>query len=948
MVGLVGALLTALVVGVSSAPAFGDSGCPTAVAATLVSGNYEIDTPAKLQWLKDTGSKSSNYKLTADVNMTGCTWSTGIGSGATPFSGVFDGNSKTISNLTISGSAYVGLFSYLSGSVSNLTLMSPSITVSSQFAAALVGDLKSGGSVSNITVTNVSVSTVQGYSGGVVAYSRAGSTVDNVTVSGTVSSPAGVGGGVVATAEGSLTNLTSSVTVTGSFNLGGLAGSVNNSGSVSNSSASGSVTGSSSQVGGAVGSAAGTSPTCGTITNVTASGTVQASIYAGGVLGYGNCYFIYRSSSSSTVTASSNHAGGIVGYDNFPGRVEKSYFTGSVTATESVGGIAGLSRSVIVDSWSSGSVTATSSTNGGRAGGLVGWFRNTGGAYPNAEITRSYARGAVTPPSGGSSTVGGLVGDYSSGTITSGLWDTQTTGQSTSQGTGAKGYTSQQLKDYVLYDADNLNWDVTDGISSGNGVSTGTFWSVCSGANSGYPFLTRQGLSGTCRPTMAYNGNGNTGGSAPSDGSTPYTAGDTVTVLGNTGTLTKTSAVFTGWNTKADGSGMAYTSSDTFTINAPVMLFAQWASSQSITYNSNGGTGSISATTGVSGTTVTLSSGSGFSRTGYVLSRWDTTSAGTGTSYSKSQSITMPGGGLTLYAVWTANATTTTAPSTTTTVPSTTTTVSGSTTTVSGATSTTSPALAGSGGSGGGVVDPVVTTLPNGPVIPGTSTTVVSTATTVKNTGGGTATTSPAGGATVGSSTTTTEAASQAGGQDDADVPDVDGVGPGQVGATVNGAPVVATVEESGGSLVVKVGGLLLRYTLTSPDGLRRTVSSASALQVFAGDALQVDFEGFGNDGTAQAWLVPGNTQIGRTVLTNGRGSVRGTVPTDASSGPRRIVTRAETPMGEPVVVAYGVTVTNTGTGSSPWSRILLVVVGLAILSGLLIPAARRRRQEEN
>ena len=119
-------------------------------------------------------------------------------------------------------------------------------------------------------------------------------------------------------------------------------------------------------------------------------------------------------------------------------------------------------------------------------------------------------------------------------------------------------------------------------------------------------------------------------------------------------------------------------------------------------------------------------------------------------------------------------------------------------------------------------------------------------------------------------------------------------------------------------------------------------------LQVFAGDALQVDFEGFGNDGTAQAWLVPGNSQIGRTVLTNGRGSVRGTVPTEASSGPRRIVTQAETPMGEPVVVAYGVTVTNTGTGSSPWSRILLVVVGLAILSGLLIPAARRRRQEEN
>jgi hypothetical protein len=135
---------------------------------------------------------------------------------------------------------------------------------------------------------------------------------------------------------------------------------------------------------------------------------------------------------------------------------------------------------------------------------------------------------------------------------------------------------------------------------------------------------------------------------------------------------------------------------------------------------------------------------------------------------------------------------------------------------------------------------------------------------------------------------------------------------------------------------------------LTSPDGLRRTVSSASALQLFSGDAVQVDFEGFGNDSTAQAWLVPGNTQIGSAVLTNGRGTVRGAVPTDASSGQRRIVTRAETPMGEPVLVAYGVTVTNTGSGGSAWSRILLVVVGLAVLSGLLIPAARRRRQEQD
>ena len=80
------------------------------------------------------------------------------------------------------------------------------------------------------------------------------------------------------------------------------------------------------------------------------------------------------------------------------------------------------------------------------------------------------------------------------------------------------------------------------------------------------------------------------------------------------------------------------------------------SSSQSITYDTNGGSGSISATTGNTNASVSLSNGSGFSRTGYTLSRWDTSTTGVGTSYTLGQSgVTMPSGGLSLYAVWSAN-----------------------------------------------------------------------------------------------------------------------------------------------------------------------------------------------------------------------------------------------------------------------------------------------------
>ncbi len=86
--------------------------------------------------------------------------------------------------------------------------------------------------------------------------------------------------------------------------------------------------------------------------------------------------------------------------------------------------------------------------------------------------------------------------------------------------------------------------------------------------------------------TVTYDGNGNDGGTAPTD-STSYSDGDTVTVLGNTGSLTLTDYVWGGWNTASDGSGTSYVESDTFTISADVTLYALWVTTtiSGFTYN---------------------------------------------------------------------------------------------------------------------------------------------------------------------------------------------------------------------------------------------------------------------------------------------------------------------------------------------------------------------------
>src|SRR5262249_50821003 len=69
-----------------------------------------------------------------------------------------------------------------------------------------------------------------------------------------------------------------------------------------------------------------------------------------------------------------------------------------------------------------------------------------------------------------------------------------------------------------------------------DGIRVATSWSEAASSSTTY--------------TITYNGNGNTGGSAPTDG-TVYTSGATVTVLG-AGNLTKNGNSFIGWNTAAD------------------------------------------------------------------------------------------------------------------------------------------------------------------------------------------------------------------------------------------------------------------------------------------------------------------------------------------------------------------------------------------------------------
>lgn len=76
--------------------------------------------------------------------------------------------------------------------------------------------------------------------------------------------------------------------------------------------------------------------------------------------------------------------------------------------------------------------------------------------------------------------------------------------------------------------------------------------------------------------TVTYDANGATGGTVPADSNT-YTEASSITVLDNTGALSKDGYVFAGWNTAADGSGTACAPGVALTVgDGNIILYAVW------------------------------------------------------------------------------------------------------------------------------------------------------------------------------------------------------------------------------------------------------------------------------------------------------------------------------------------------------------------------------------
>ena len=332
---------------------------------------------------------NKHFKLMADIDLGDSTDLPVIGTtDEGPFSGVFDGNRKTISGLQRASdyTGYLGLFGLVDGDearIANLALICPSVhSDTGRYIGALAGFLRNG------TIANCHV--------------RAGE-------------------------------------IAGMSFVGGLVGK-NEGGFVADCTVSGRVCGI-TRVGGLVGqSYFGEATRCRTRGQVV--GLAQpVAWFVGGLIGDNSNSAIAECRTCCTVTGNS-YVGGLTG-DNLLSTADRCSADGVVTGDTEVGGLSGRSNGgTFTDCYAVAEVTGTAIT-----GGLIGRHGPSCycKVYDPGLVTRCYAAGPVKSAAEG----GGLIALNERSFTEDSFWDIETTGCKSSD--GGEGKTTSQMQDPTTY-----------------------------------------------------------------------------------------------------------------------------------------------------------------------------------------------------------------------------------------------------------------------------------------------------------------------------------------------------------------------------------------------------------------------------------------------------------------------------------------------------------------
>ncbi len=329
----------------------------TIAATAALTGSGTVDDPYLIQNNDDffffanqdnsfLWEQGVHIRLDADINLKTHTFSQApiagdpdedTGFDGLRYSGCFDGNGKTISNLTVDCPSYAGLFGVVSrfGSVCNLTITNADMSCKGYYGGSICA--YNFGIIKNcFSSGSVSGSDEAYYVGGLCGYSEEDTSILGCKVDMTVTGMQFVG--ILCGRNcGTMIDCFSDGSSTGLLFVGGLCG--RNSGTINNSYSTGktSGTGYSNSVGGFCGHNSGIIKSC------YSTGNVSGMYYVGGLCGYnkgGTISFCYTSS----IVTGESYLGGLLGF-NSSGSVDECLADGDVTGNSYSAGLCGFNSS---------------------------------------------------------------------------------------------------------------------------------------------------------------------------------------------------------------------------------------------------------------------------------------------------------------------------------------------------------------------------------------------------------------------------------------------------------------------------------------------------------------------------------------------------------------------------------------------------------------------------
>jgi hypothetical protein len=263
------------------------------------------------------------------------------------------------------------------------------------------------------------------------------------------------------------------------------------------------------------------------IDNVHGSGTISIPVDDGGCHGgiageTDNGTVVSDSSFTGTINApTSSYLGGVVACPYATTIIERSYFDGTITGVDDIGGIGGwIDDTDIRDSYAIGSITAT----GVDTGGLVGWHESADADGDGLVVSNSYSSMSIS----GVNIIGGLVGRGESTMISTSFWEAGLAGIDgldpigglSDQGGTQPNITATSATDMKSFDFfDNSSWAIVDGWE--DPTTSQNVWGICDGE--GRPFLLSHHATDPCVAPQQNNPQPNPAPFTPSTPTPPTT-----------------------------------------------------------------------------------------------------------------------------------------------------------------------------------------------------------------------------------------------------------------------------------------------------------------------------------------------------------------------------------------------------------------------------------------